>query len=363
MLADAETTTHPAFESAHRAVATAARPHPEPDNLGASLRAQETRRALAAEAAEAGPLAIAAATTDLERSIIQRIFAAIPEVLALSDAHSDADAFDKPSVGEAYAAWDAAYDAVNDLAGELVDLPPETAADAMRRIRLFRQIQVFIEGMPPTDNLAVGLHEQDFEVMGKAAIAALKALAERVPDSRDWQSALAGYETACAEALVANAKAAAAEAELERTMSVPETLRLGPGRWYFSAEAINRDVVAPHGDNDRLTAEQAAEKLVTLSGFLPRYEHERERLQIEALESAYDAALVRRRASVEAIINTPAPTQAAALSKVHLLLSEWHGADDAEMRAEMIAGSDAEAWAMARIMEDAIRLGVVPVSA
>lgn len=187
MLAEAQTnaaatcSADTATTVARRAVAAATR---------SSLdRATAQRRALAVEAAEALPVAIAAVATDRERDLITRIFEAIPDVLSLSQAHSEADEFDKDTVDEKWAAWDAARSDVETLARELVALPAESVGAASRRVSLYRKILTFTEGAPEGEGLD-GLLDEDAKIMGSAAISALEALAGQEPDRTEWDAAV-----------------------------------------------------------------------------------------------------------------------------------------------------------------------------
>lgn len=339
-----------AVASAERAVAAAA------ENDTALDRASAKRADLAEAAAEAAPAAIAAATTETERDLIRQIFAGIPKVLSLSQAHSEADASDDDTVDEKWKAWEAARKEVEDLACDVVDLAPETAAHALRRVMLYRQVLAFTEGAP----LSAGnddVFAEDLQVMGDGAIAALAALARQTtPDPGPWARAKAAYEAAVIEGEEANQLARAADDALQAAMPIPAVLQLGPGRWYFREEHIERDVSEPHPGNRRLTIEEAAEKLAVLREFKPRYDAESARLRVEELEKAYDAALGRQGKLAEALINTPAPTTEAALHKLQVLLFEWHGIDEPDGVSEVLTGPDPDQWCALRVMQDLMRL-------
>lgn len=185
MLAENQTTRRTAARSAetaaHRSVSAANRP--------ALDRATAHRRALAVEAAETAPAAVAAAVTDRERDLIARIFQAIPDVLSLSQAHSEADEFDKDTVDENWAVWDAARSEVETLARELIALPAVSIGAASRRVSLYRKVLTFTEGAPEGEGHD-GLLDEDAQIMGNAAISALEALAGQEPDRTEWDAAV-----------------------------------------------------------------------------------------------------------------------------------------------------------------------------
>lgn len=187
MLAEAQTNAAAACFAdtattvARRAVADANRPSLD--------RATAQRRALAVEAAETLPAAVAATATAREQDLITSIFEAIPEVLALSQVHSEADEPENDTVDEKWAAWDAARSEVETLARELVALPAESVGAASRRVSLYRKILTFTEGAPEGEGLD-GLLAEDAQIMGNAAISALEALAGQVPDRTEWDAAV-----------------------------------------------------------------------------------------------------------------------------------------------------------------------------
>lgn len=357
MLADVDTTT-PATEpgavitAASRAIASARIKR----GGDAYRRARANRKALAAAAAEAAPAAIAAATTETERDLISRIFDSIPQVLALSDIHSLADAREAADVDEKWGAWEAAREEVEGLCRQVMALAPETAADALRRVNLYRQMLAFTEAAAAGEGND-DIFAEDMQVMGESAIAALAALAQVKPPSTDaWDAARAAYEAAARESAAARIRSDAAEDELALAAPVPEALQLGPGRWYFREEHIERDVREPHPQNRRLTVDEAAEKLAILREFLPQHEAESRRLRVEELGQEYDAALSRQGHLAEALINTPAPSAEAAAFKLQVLIYEWHGADTVDGASELLTGTDPDTWAAVRVMQDLMRL-------
>jgi len=339
-----------AIAAADRAVASANR------NGDALERASARRTELITSAAAAAPPAIAAATTAHERDLIRRIFDCIPKVLTLSQAHSEADASDCSTVDAKFEAWNEARREVEGLACEVIDLPPESATDALRRVMLYRHVLAFTEHAPVSAGNG-DIFAEDLQVMGDGAIAALTALAAAAtPPDGPWAKAKAAYDAAVIAGEAAGVAANAANDALEASMPVPAVLQIGPGRWYFLEAHIERDVREPIPGNRRLTIEEAAEKLAALREFKPRYEAESERLGVARLEKAYDAALGHQGRLAVDLINTPAPTADAILEKLRVLVFEFHGGDSEEGLSELLTGSDPDPWAAVRVMQDLMRL-------
>lgn len=192
MLAETEhpaTSVADAISSASKAVAAATPAETAED------RASARRAVLKTEAQAAAPSAIAAATTEHERDLIGRIFNAIPSVIALSQAHSEADASNAPSLDSDRNRWEEARTKVEAMAVEVTALPPECAADALRRVLLYRQVIAWTEGAPLSQGFE-GVFEEDMQVMGGAAIKALERLAAPPPDRTTWNAALARFHEA-----------------------------------------------------------------------------------------------------------------------------------------------------------------------
>lgn len=192
-----------------------------PDNAGALQKGTAKRAALAAAAAAAAPAAIAAATTDHERDLITRIFDAVPGVLSASQAHSIADATNADDELALHDVWDAARAALEGLTLDLMELRPESPADAVRRILLFRQIMTFTEGAPGGGSLE-NLFEEDVRHIAVAAVQALERLAAPVADRAAWDAALSAYRAAEARLAITRATSTDLDAQIDAT--APEWL-------------------------------------------------------------------------------------------------------------------------------------------
>ena len=318
-------------------------------------RARARRAVLKTEAQAAAHSAIAAATTEHERHLIGRIFDAIPSVIALSQAHSEADASNAPSLDRDRDLWEEGRAQVEALAVEVTELPTESAADALRRVMLYRQVIAWTEGAPLNHGFE-GVFEEDMQIMGVAAIGALATLADRpVGDLAAWDAAKIAYEEAVSRSDAANAASKAAHDEVEK-LPFPGALLLSEGRCYFREEHIERDISNPIKGNERLTITQAAEKLAVLREFMPKREALIAELRVEDLEHAYDAALVEQGRLAEDLINTPAPNTAAALYKMQVLLYEWHGIQTPDSVAEALSGTDPDPWGVVRVLQDLLRI-------
>ncbi|MFZ2770024.1 MAG: hypothetical protein WAZ50_02785, partial [Minisyncoccia bacterium] len=251
--------------------------------------------------------------------------------------------------------WMRADAAVRTLSSALLDLPPCSAADTLRRIRLSARVRYLTDGAVTDGVDPDEMAEEDVREVATAALRALKQAAVPAP-APEWEAAKAAYITARADADMANARAQAALAQLEESHPVPDILCLSDGRRYFLESHIERDVREPFRGNRRLSLDEAAEKLAALRQFTPLYEAESERLGVERLEGEYAAALSRQGQLANALINTPAPTAEAVLEKLQVMTYEFHGVETADDVSELLTGDDPDAWVIARVMQDLMRL-------
>lgn len=255
---------------------------------------------------------------------------------------------------EAHDVWYAAYSEISDMIDSILDLPITSAADLHAKVQAFKSLK--------------GTDWDDDERARYAALAALErgnaqlAAAEAVAVVRT--DLLAPWLSAKAEHAEAALAAKSAEAALDRAYDareveapVPEALALGPGRWYLSEQNITRDIHSPMSGDPKLTVEEAAEKLAALRAFRPIYDATTKRLRIDDLERENDDRAGALALAAEALLNTPAPDAGAALEKLMILMSQWHGiGEEGDDAPAALTGSDPWPWGVVRVAQDLMRL-------
>lgn len=225
---------------------------------------------------------------------------------------------------------------------------PEDIREAHKRPDTFPQANEFF-----------ALHDDIVRAVTPAEGPRLVAGTQSGPEQKvrlQWLEALTGYQAAVAEVKTIKAAVDAARSGMDAAAPIPAILQLGPGRWYFREEHIQRDVRQPHPGNKTLTIEEAAAKLTALREFLPVYEAANASHRVEELEAEYDESSERVLHAAEGLINTPAPDAAAAALKLTVVLKEWLGITEAADGDEALTDENPEPWAMVRVAQDLLRL-------
>lgn len=169
------------------------------DQLAYRDRSNGRRQADLEQASRILPSALSAARSEKECKLLVEIFDSIPKVLALSEAHSALEDAGRES-DLAERRWVRALSQVQTKLSQLINLPVESAADAHRRLMIWREVNGKI-GLPDAKKALVGLGREDLQVLADAALKAIKSLADPKPTAADriWAEALDRFRKAEAD--------------------------------------------------------------------------------------------------------------------------------------------------------------------
>jgi hypothetical protein len=152
----------------------------DPDSRDVTVyrNASARRDALMARSSAERLKARSDASTPEEADLINALFAAIPTALELCNQHALGEVTNRDDLKAVETDWHAAMRKVEEIGQTILDLPAATAADAFRRLKLYRLALALYDG-PALEQEIDDVPEEDARLLGGAAIKALERLAEQ----------------------------------------------------------------------------------------------------------------------------------------------------------------------------------------